>query len=384
MRRQCFAIALACLGGSCSPDHSGDRRELSVEQLDLTGYSTDLATTDAVGVCLPGEPPTMCPSPISDTAGCGATELCGADGKGNGLDDNCNGMIDEGCVCTPGSVRSCFPGPPGKRGVGACTDGQETCQGTEFGTWGPCVGAIAPRPETCNHLDNDCNGCRGDGLCCSGVLDCPAPGDSRIPAVQPYTDLTIDGTLFFPDSGATNWSWEIHGGPCDRLFETTTSPIAQSFTVTNATTSMPTVHFTLSGDYTIKFTAQGSDGKIYTCTWVQHVNGPGVRFELCWDTTGQVDLDLHVHSSQTTTPWFVNPSGSGLTNPDDCYYLNCKAASWTAMDPARPMWGYTNSNIAECIGSPSGTEWATLGFCANPRLDMDNISTPGIPENTRR
>ena len=44
-------------------------------------------------------------------------------------------------------------------------------------------------------------------------------------------------------------------------------------------------HFTLSGDYTVTLTVVGADGITYTCTWVQHIIGPGVRFELCWDNS---------------------------------------------------------------------------------------------------
>jgi len=35
----------------------------------------------------------------------------------------------------------------------------QTCIGSEFGTWGPCVGGVAPSVEVCDGLDNDCNGC---------------------------------------------------------------------------------------------------------------------------------------------------------------------------------------------------------------------------------
>ena len=33
--------------------------------------------------------------------GCGAREMCG-----NGLDDDCNGMVDENCPCVPGTTRT--------------------------------------------------------------------------------------------------------------------------------------------------------------------------------------------------------------------------------------------------------------------------------------
>ena len=55
--------------------------------------------------CMPVEP------------GCGGVEVCG-----NGLDDDCNLEVDEACGCMPGTVQSCFAGPPGSRDVGACSD----------------------------------------------------------------------------------------------------------------------------------------------------------------------------------------------------------------------------------------------------------------------
>jgi hypothetical protein len=35
---------------------------------------------------------------------------------------------------------------------------------------------------------------------------------------------------------------------------------------------------------------------------------------------------------------------------------------------------------AECAGGPEGP-WQTLGYCRNPRLDIDSISDNGVPEN---
>jgi len=365
-------------GGGGGDDGSPD---LSVDDTGDggTAYNADFAVNS---MCTPPQVATQCPNPIPANAGCKGAEDCGPDGSGNGLDDNCNGLVDETCACRPGAVEKCFLGPPGRRGVGGCTDGNATCQGTEFGSWGPCMGSIGPSTEKCDKLDNDCNGCDDDGLCCSPGIDCPAPGDPRIAPQPPYTDVALKGELFFPGA-ATSWSWKIVGGPCDQLFLTTTgNPPAQSFTLTNANTKDATAHFTLSGDYTVTLTVVGADGVTYTCTWVQHIIGPGVRFELCWDHTGTDDLDLHVHKPGSTTNWFTTGGADSTTdNSDDCFYSNCKAIDYTPGSMTAAQWGNANSPLAECVGSPEGSQWMTDGFCHNPRLDIDNIATKGKPEN---
>ncbi len=309
-----------------------------------------------------GCPPDMsnpCGNPVPP--GCGTTEICG-----NGLDDNCNGEVDELCTCALGDVQQCFVGPPGRVDQGACVQGTQTCEGSnEFGHWGPCTGGIWPSAEICDDLDNDCNGCADDGLCCNPVISCPGPGD--IQPGQPFTTYQLDGTQWYTGT-ATSWSWEVVGGPCDDVF--IASGNSPSFTLNGANTATPTIEFTLSGDYTVTMTVVTPSGT-YTCTFVIHIIGPGLRVELCWEGTGSRDIDLHLLRDDFGASW--------CDDTYDCYYMNCKAGSG---DGFRPDWGYSTSNISECIGTPEGSTWNLLhGHCDNPRLDVDNISTAGIPEN---
>lgn len=115
----------------------------------------------------------------TDAGGGAGSELC------NGLDDNGNGQVDEGCKCKPGTQQKCFVGPPSQAGIGACKWGSQTCvvKGSgEFrtGGWGPCVGSGKATAEVCgDNVDNDCNGVVDNGCSptptCNSWTDCSKP-----------------------------------------------------------------------------------------------------------------------------------------------------------------------------------------------------------------
>ena len=104
-----------------------------------------------------------CNGQCDATAGNATAEIC--DGK----DNNCNGIVDEGCgVCTPGATRSCASTSA------ACKSATQTCQ--VGGIWGPCVTAT-PQPEICDGKDNDCDGFVDEGFnvgqsCSVGIGNC--------------------------------------------------------------------------------------------------------------------------------------------------------------------------------------------------------------------
>jgi len=118
---------------------------------DVEECYTGPATTKDVGackhgthVCSDGKYPPTCDGQILPT-----DEQC------NGIDDNCDGTVDEGCACSNGDTVPCYGGPPNTEGVGPCKGGTQTCVN---GLWGACQGAVLPIPETCNGIDDDCNG----------------------------------------------------------------------------------------------------------------------------------------------------------------------------------------------------------------------------------
>jgi putative metal-binding protein len=71
----------------------------------------------------------------------------------NGIDDDCDGLVDEDLE------RSCYQGPAGTQGVGQCRAGVQTCQQNPDGSYGysACQGEVDPTPEGCNGLDDDCD-----------------------------------------------------------------------------------------------------------------------------------------------------------------------------------------------------------------------------------
>ena len=95
-----------------------------------TGCTTGTTTCAGPNVIYPGDVPETC----------------------NGLDDDCDGIVDETPTDTGGEC--------GLSQVYPCKKGKLACQGAQL----VCVGNVDPAPELCDGIDNDCSGQIDDNL----------------------------------------------------------------------------------------------------------------------------------------------------------------------------------------------------------------------------
>ena len=336
----------------------GPRTDAAVEGGSYSDTTPDVQTPD--GACTRGD---AGPAPLRQRCAAPTTNECvGTDAQltslgvpaallnganGNGFDDDCDGLVDEGCACpSSGTTKDCFLVPPTmvdvtvRRPVGWCADnskGSLDCAGGEFPHWsGTCRGAQPPYAhDVCASGDFNCDGLPQnsdvqDCTCHVAEVTCPTAPLTLAPYPDPKSIKPIDGNAWIGGgkaSLATGWKWTVVGGDCDNILphptfalykqadatvpsarvgvrtpvkfsptstppEYLATPGAPLMSIQAATgngTTAGTVYpaFGLSGDYVV----QGEfdlDAKHYVCTQKVQVRAPGIRAELCWDTVGNV------------------------------------------------------------------------------------------------
>jgi hypothetical protein len=195
------------LGPNTIPDSGGYQRTCDVDAADLEGCPCtagdparscwpyfDDPVYRGVGACADGAQQCVMGTEFATWGPCtGAVEPAVED-CANGVDDSCDGVSDCGdpmcatdaaCMadCTDGMTRSCYTGPAGTLGVGACHAGSVMCVGGHWDT--TCVGQVTPRAEDCTTpSDLNCNHLAG----CWDLFVC-----ALSPACQEHCDMTMLG-----------------------------------------------------------------------------------------------------------------------------------------------------------------------------------------------
>jgi len=236
-------------------------------------------------------------------------------------DENCDGVVDDGCACTDGDTRGCGTD------VGECEFGTELCDLT--GTWGACLGGVGMSPETCNTLDDDCDGAVDDGVCVflPPVVTCPIGITAAV-----LSTVTLSSSGSDPDGGAVTYSWTV-----------TSRPLGSTANPASPTSATTTFFLDGSGTFELEFCATDDEGDTTCCSVTVISEPPGtIHVEVTWDQPyGDVDAHFLNVTRIPEDGWFTS---------DDCYWSN------TAPD------------------------WGPLGVAGNPVLDRDETGGFG-PEN---
>ncbi len=196
-----------------------------IDPPDTTCKACSLPEDCYFGACVFLDQGDYCLEHCDDEGLCPEGFTCGV------ADDVADLCVPEGgsCECSEGNVganRSCHIA----NGFGTCF-GLETCLGTEG--WSACD-ALVPATETCDGVDNDCNGIVDDGLpltqpcqqtnpwgTCEGLSNCQGQAGwvctAAIPAVETcdYFDNDCDGAVDETFKTGNKYVTDAHCGSCN-------------------------------------------------------------------------------------------------------------------------------------------------------------------------
>ena len=188
----------------------------------------------------------VCSSNVCEAGAC--VSICGNGilELGEQCDDG-NNVDGDGCQADCTVPLTCSDGTPNGESVicgsnvGACQQGVRTCNN---GVFGACIGEVGPSPETCNGIDDNCDGTTDENAC-SGT---------GIYTIQPAATYSCASGLFnlnvqtftFQDLGAS--SIQVVGAPSGPTMTGTIDP-SGAFQVTATVFGEATESYVLFGQF---------------------------------------------------------------------------------------------------------------------------------------
>lgn len=237
----------------------------------------------------------------------------------NGLDDDCDGVVDANCSCTPGESENCGTD------TGECSFGVKTCQ--PDGTWGECENSVGPTQEICgNTLDENCDGIVEDCAVCieAQPVNYPAACGANCKSATP-SDPDCDGMVggdptttcnalqlfegFVQEPDATTWvrtgttQWECGGmllGPGATLTAAAPSDLPPTY-ITEARVKLKEA---VAGNWSVGISSAVDTNQRRTCElWVNSSY-----------TAGKLQLHTNVKTAACDSgTWTQNATGLDAT-----------------------------------------------------------------------
>ena len=273
----------------------------------------------------------------------GNAETCDA----TGIDENCDGIAnpEELCTCSEGQTRPCAR-------AGACASGTESC--TLAGTWGAC--SIEAVPETCNMIDDDCDGVVDDGVSIVCYVDadndryaavgatlvracttagresvggCPPYTTNRDPSVSPADCDDVLGRGFDVHPGATELCNGIDGD-CDGMIDE------------GVLSGMPTWYVDCDSD---GYSPAGAPSRTQCTPPTEPTGCPGGGGQ--WQSARPIDVPANVDCNDAVAT--VYPGAHELC---DGYDTDCRRDSVHGLDFLHE--DDDDDGFADCAGLPVG------------------------------
>ncbi len=259
------------------------------------------------------------------------------------------GVTDAGCACTPGQTRSCYTGPAGTLGVGACKAGVQTCVTSREAqvVYGACEGEVVPSATN--------GGC---------ISEAGAPHDSSVlPDARSGRDAQVGGeaVLFagVDNAGMLADTWTFNGAAWTQVNVTGPSGAAGRG---NAVMAPLDGLLVLFGGF--NYGSSGT-GAYYSDTWAW--NGTAWTQVNVAGPPGRCDSMMAPLGGKLVLFGGFSANGSSFTNYGDTWTFD--GSAWTQLNVTGP------SGRDQAVMAPLGGKLVLFGGVGGANTDLGDTWT---------